>query len=107
MPYLTATTTGPRRALQEGVVPTRLIECAQRVTALVTEDAGCVLRVLVNSRCGGVEVRISGPRAVLRVVFDDAELHPAFVRHSLRRALARYRASLASAGGEAPSRGEW
>jgi hypothetical protein len=102
VPYLAATTTKIRPAHAEGVVPPRLTECAKRITALVTADAGCVLPVLVSNRCGGVEVRISGPRAVLRVVFDTAELHPAFVRHSLRRALARYRASLASAGGEAP-----
>jgi hypothetical protein len=106
MPYSAATTTRLRPAPAEGDVPPRPTECAKRITALLTEDTGGALRVLVSSRCGGVEVRVSGPRAVLRVVFDNAELQPAFVRHSLRRAVARYRASLASAGGEAPPRGE-
>jgi hypothetical protein len=50
--------------------------------------------VVVHDVCGAIEVRVSGPKGRLRLVFDRAELDPAYVRSVVRRTLSRYSACL-------------
>jgi hypothetical protein len=54
---------------------------------------GDALEVSVTEGCGTVEVRVSGPSAELRLLFDRADLDPAYVRHVVRGMVKRYRAS--------------
>jgi hypothetical protein len=51
------------------------------------------LEVSVTEGCGRVEVRVSGPRAELRLLFDRSDLDPAYVRHLVRRTVKRYQNS--------------
>lgn len=52
------------------------------------------LVVSVARGCGTVEVRVSGPGATLRLIFDPSELPPGDGRCLVRAAVARYRSSL-------------
>jgi len=51
-------------------------------------------RSRVSESGGTLEVRISGPKASLRLVFDRAELDAPYVRYVVRRTLSRYRTAL-------------
>lgn len=61
-------------------------------------DGGC--RAFVSDSSGALEVRITGPKASLRLVFERAELDPAQVRHVVRRTLSRYRSALSARQGK-------
>ena len=52
------------------------------------------LVVTVTRGCGTVEVRVSGPGATLRLIFDPSELPPGDGQCLVRWAVARYRSSL-------------
>lgn len=68
-----------------------------RLLALLEQDlASCApnLGVAVARGCGGLEVRVFGPAAALRLFFDAAEAHAAHVRPAVRAAIERYAASL-------------
>jgi hypothetical protein len=65
--------------------------------AVLTEDVavyGTALGVALTEGCGAIEVRVSGPTAGLRLLFDRAELHPPYVRQAVRKAVTRYRSAL-------------
>jgi hypothetical protein len=52
------------------------------------------LPVTVTRGCGTVEVRVFGPAATVRLLFDPSELPPADGLSVVRAAVARYRSSL-------------
>ena len=67
------------------------------IRAALAEDASLDFHrfeVAVTEVCGAAEVRVSGPRSALRLLFDRAELNPAFVAQVVRRKVERYRDSL-------------
>lgn len=68
-----------------------------RLRAALEEEVALVgggVGVAVTEGCGAVEVLVSGPSGGLQLLFDATELHPAFVRHAVRRTVERYRSSL-------------
>ncbi len=67
------------------------------IESVLTKDAaaeGITFAIALREACGAIEVRVSGARAVLRLSFDRADLHPPYVRHVVRAAVKCYRSSL-------------
>ena len=72
-------------------------EHERRLQALLMQEVtpeGGPLDIEVRGGCGEVEVRVAGPTGELRLPFDRAELHPAYVLRVVRQAVKRYRTSL-------------
>ena len=93
----------PDLALPDTVVPApeeapldavRLVRLEETLASEVAPH-GSALEVAVTAGHEGIDVRVSGPAADLRLTFDRAELrNPAFVRYVVREAADRYETTL-------------
>ncbi len=73
------------------------VDLHTHVQELLREDvraAGSVLAFAVSRDCGSVAVSVLGPRAVLRLFFDQDELDAARVRFEVWRAVTQSRSGL-------------